>query len=227
MSNGALWLIKIIQPLISLAFRKIDQIKMIEIQTRIFSDNQRKFSQAGYVYAQTIDNQISGLIAAGRLLENAVIEKIAIVDGETDHGATGYLWCKDKLCAMEIYAEKIEKIEMPKNVGINTLSESEYLISHAKNMGWRSIYISTAPFHQLRALMTCISVAIKIYPELRIYSAPGTYQNWNEYAIHSQGVVGDTRKNLLSFEIAAIARYTKKGDILSADKILKYLDDIS
>lgn len=213
---------KLIQPLTQILFSKIPEVELLRLQTRILCDYRTKKVDAVYVYAQTFDNQDSGLKTATALVKKGLANCVAIAEGETEHGAAGFTYCTETLCNLGLLMTNICQI-LPYNTAVNTLSEAKILVKYAKKHGWKSIYISTTPFHQLRAFITTISVVIKEYPELKVYSAVGDTQDWSKDVLHSQGEVGGTRENLITMEYGAIARYTKKGDLLPIYRILDYL----
>ena len=72
--------------------------------------------------------------------------------------------------------------------------------------------------------MTTVRVALAEYPELKIYSFPGNALPWNEEVMHSQGRLTARRSDLIEAELARIDRYFQKGDLISFDKVLEYLD---
>ncbi len=216
--------LKILQPFIRKMFSKLPVTPIVELTARIFADYKPNVL-AVYVFQQTVENQDSGILAAVRMIKSFRVKTIAIIDGETDHGATGFTHCERRVYDMGIESKCVTSIYMDKKIGVNTLSEAEHVVRYAKKERWSKIYITSTPFHMLRIFITMVSVAVREYPELKIYSLVGETQNWNENVRHSQGVLVGKRKDMIAMELAAIARYTKKGDLLPVEKVLEYLND--
>jgi hypothetical protein len=72
--------------------------------------------------------------------------------------------------------------------------------------------------------MTSVTVVLKYYPEIRIYSHNGNPLSWLDTVVHSQGKTAGPRKTLITGEIDRILRYQKKGALASDATVLKYLD---
>jgi hypothetical protein len=85
------------------------------------------------------------------------------------------------------------------------------------------VFVVAAPFHQLRAFITTASVVLREFPELRVYNQVGTALPWGETVYHSQGTLQCTRGELIQSEMARIERYRRKGDLVSAEEISRYL----
>jgi len=83
--------------------------------------------------------------------------------------------------------------------------------------------VTSVPFHQERAFITMVSAATQAYPELRIYSHPGTALPWDEVVTHSQGTLTGTRAGLIAEERKRIDTYTARGDLVPRAEVLRYL----
>ncbi len=110
------------------------------------------------------------------------------------------------------------------DVRLNTRSESQALIRGAKVSGWKHIYITAPPFHQLRAFITAVSVALKEYPGLAIYNRVGKTMDWGEEIRHSQGESVGTRIGHIQKELKRIDYYHERGHLAPLDEVLKYLE---
>jgi hypothetical protein len=73
--------------------------------------------------------------------------------------------------------------------------------------------------------MTAITVVLREYPALKLYSHPAFTMPWQEEAVHSQGTLKATRSELIHMELERINKYQKKGDLASFDEILTYLNN--
>ena len=111
------------------------------------------------------------------------------------------------------------------NLSLNTLVESETLIGYAKQNGYSSLFVVAPPFQQLRAFMTAVTVALREYPELLLYSYPAVAMPWREEVVHSQGTLKATRSELIHAEFERIDTYQNKGDLASFEDVLAYLNN--
>jgi uncharacterized SAM-binding protein YcdF (DUF218 family) len=107
---------------------------------------------------------------------------------------------------------------------INTLIESQALVRYAKDQGVTSLFVTSPPFHQFRAFMTAVTVALNIYPELMIYSYPGSTLPWIETVTHSQGTLQAPRRQLIEVELMRIETYQTKCDLVRFESVLSYMN---
>jgi hypothetical protein len=71
--------------------------------------------------------------------------------------------------------------------------------------------------------MTTVSVALREFPELRVYNRVGMALPWHETVFHSQGTLACTRSDLIHRELERIERYQAKGDLASTAEVFDYL----
>lgn len=71
--------------------------------------------------------------------------------------------------------------------------------------------------------MTVVTVAMREYPSLKVYSYPGAPQPWDEVVTHSQGRLRGTRAELIAEEQKRIEKYTAQDELAPRAKILEYL----
>lgn len=177
-----------------------------------------------YCFGNTCDNQ-SSLLDAAAVFWRVWRSNILINRGETEHGYPGFeVW----------YKELRQRGVLPKNIipldaeviqrNVNTLSEAKALVDEAQRRRWGYIAISTAPFHQLRAFITTVSVLLKKYPMLQVYNQVGQELPWEETVRHSQGTLVATRRELVGMELGSILRYHHQGDLVSPKEILSYIE---
>ena len=195
--------------------------ELLEITTMILTDNAGVRAPAIYLVGQTSDNQNSIFNKGREFWRKGLVASILIDDGETEHGYPGFEAWKRELLRMGVTEETILPLKFDGN--LNTLTEAQALIRYARSREWKCIYISAAPFHQLRAFITLVSVVLREYPELAVYNAVGTHLDWFATACHSQGTLVATRQNLIRTELKKIYDYHLKGDLVSPAKILAYL----
>jgi hypothetical protein len=197
----------------------------IELLTRTLCDLRPKNPTNGaYLYCQTRGNQQSIFQSAQFLLNNSLTSKILILNTEAKSGYPGFNEWKQQLQQLGLSVEQIEGIKNKETSMLNTLIESEALVQFAKQRGYHSLFVVAPPFHQLRALMTAVTVTLREYPELLIYSYPGIAMPWQEEVVHSQGTLKAKRRDLIQEELERIEKYQDKGDLALFEQVLTYLN---
>ena len=197
----------------------------IELLTRTLCDLRPKNPTNGaYLYCQTRSNQQSIFQAAQFLLDNSLTYKILILNTNAKSGYPGFTEWKHQLQQFGLSAEQIEGVVNKESSMLNTLIESEAIIRFVKKHRYRSLFVVAPPFQQLRAFMTAVTVALREYPELLIYSYPGVAMSWQEEVIHSQGTLKAKRRDLIKEELERIEKYQRKGDLTTPEQVLGYLN---
>ena len=197
----------------------------IELLTRSLCDLRPKnLTNGAYLYCQTRSNQRSIFQAAQFLLNNSLTSKILILNTKAKSGYPGFAEWKQQLRQLGLSVEQIEGVNNKETSMLNTLIESEALIRFAKQHGYRSLFVVAPPFHQLRAFMTAVTVALREYPELLIYSYPSVAMPWQEEVVHSQGILKAKRRDLIQEELERIEKYQGKGDLALFEQVLNYLN---
>ena len=195
-----------------------------ELLTRILCDTLPPVTADGaYLFGQTEDNQESVFLSAQELVSHALVRRILISDAQPKSGYPGGQAWRAALMGLGISSKMIEEVPVEPTPTLNTLNEAESLMRHAKIKNYGSIIVIAAPFHQERAFMTAVSVAIREYSEWCVYSYPGHALAWDDEVVHSQGTVLATRTGLISGEQERIDKYQKKGDLGSYSQVLAYL----
>ncbi len=198
---------------------------MLELLIRILCDIQPATStDATFLFGQTEDNDTSVLTKAQQLLEANKTALILFMHTPPTNGYPGYESWKKALTKAGVVAHYIAGVPMLEAPILHTLIEAESLMTYAREQGFHSIYVTATPFHQPRAFMTAVTAALRIYPELKIYSQTGTSLPWLEEAVHSQGKTTGTRNQLISGEMERIEKYQKQGDLASVELVLDYLN---
>ena len=207
------------------AMDNISTRKMIEALVRILCDiRPDNTADAAYLYAQTQDNEHSVFLAAKRILEDSLAYRVVLLDTASNRSYRGFDIWRERLIELGIPGSRIIGTELGNTFSHNTLTESQALIKFAEKNNYESIILSAAPFHQLRAYMTAVRVVLAEYPKLKIYSFPGETLPWYEEVAHSQGSLTERRSKLIETELLRIEKYYKKGDLISFDNVLEYLD---
>ncbi|OGY98535.1 MAG: hypothetical protein A2855_00880 [Candidatus Liptonbacteria bacterium RIFCSPHIGHO2_01_FULL_57_28] len=187
---------------------------------RIFYGTVPEQIDALYLFGQTTDNQESEFRVARDLVHR--VGAMVVPDGPAECGYPGG----------EVFAAEVqnffpgEVVRMPL-VGdriTNTRSEARGLIALSLERGWRNVGLLSTRFHQLRAVMTVISAAVREDREgkVRFWSIPGVALPWYEKVIHSQGILRATRFELIGHELERILKY---DDILPPEHILAWMDN--
>lgn len=196
-----------------------------QLITRIFSETMPPGKiDAAYLYAETADQETSGLKTAAFLYAMGPAKRIALCGEPKGYGYPGAADWIGKLVTMGLPKKDIYLVPVSKKFPPSTHAEAFGLIPYAAKQGWKSVYVVAPPLHQLRAFVTTVSAIIKERSRLKAYSFPGLPQRWEEHVIHSQGVQKGARSELLAEELKKIEKYFKKGDLVSAREVLKYLD---
>ncbi len=200
-------------------------MKLLQLTVRVLCDVKCKNTADGvFLCSQTIDNQRSVFAAAKQLILDESARNLLIVESGPKDGYPGVDLWRNELLDLEIPQEVIHGVDLRSAASLNTLIEAEGMIAHAKIKRYKEIYIVASPFQQLRAYMTAVTVALRHYPDLRIYSYNGHSLSWMEEVAHSQGITKGLRKDLIAGELERIKLYQEKGDLASADAVTEYLD---
>jgi uncharacterized SAM-binding protein YcdF (DUF218 family) len=198
---------------------------MFELLIRILCDIQpATATNATFLFGQTEDNDASVLNKVQQLLASKQTDLALFMDTPPANGHPGFEVWKRSLLELGVDEKNIAGVPMPQVPVLHTLVEAEAVVTYARQHHFHSLYVTAAPFHQPRAFMTAITAALRIYPDLKIYSQTGTPLSWLEEAVHSQGKTKGTRKQLLAGELERIEKYQKQGDLASIEEVLAYLN---
>jgi hypothetical protein len=179
--------------------------------------------EGAYLFGQTRPNQESVFVTGKELVEQGRVQKLLISDCAPKSGYPGAVACRRAMIAFGIPANTIEEVPMEPTEILHTLIESQKVVRFARAQGYRRLMAVSSPFHQERAFMTMVTAALWEYPSLKLYSAPGAPQPWDEVVTHSQDKLRGTRAELIAQEQERIEKYTAQGDLAPRAAILKYL----
>jgi len=197
----------------------------IELLTRTLCETRFDGPVDGaYLYCTTIENQASVFQTARKLISHSVASRIYLLEAEAMSGYPGANQCRKRLREFGLSEEQIACIPIAGADSLNTLIESQALVRFFRDRGFRSLVVVSPPFHQLRAFMTAVTVALNLYPELSIYSYPGATLSWLSSVTHSQGTLKAQRRQLIQDELNRIQTYQIKGDLASFEDVLNYLN---
>lgn len=181
--------------------------------------------EALFLFGQTVDNQESTFDAAEHLYRRCPGLQILMLAGGPRSGYPGFDPWQRALTARGIAGNDIHPLPPADSPLLHTRIEALALIRHLQEKPYRRVGVVAAPFHQVRAFMTAISVALESACRARIYSFPGTAQPWLEAASHSQGALNGSRLDLIDQELQRIDTYQKTGDLAGTRAILAYLEE--
>lgn len=200
-------------------------MKILELTIRTLCDlHPETKADVAFLFSQTRDNQDSVFIAAQKLLHHRLARKLLIVQSAAKSGYPGHrIWLK-ALNQMGVSRNLIGMVDLQGPATLNTLIEARALIHHAQKKSIQKAYVVAAPFHQVRAFMTVVTIALQDYPEIRLFSYPGPPLCWQHAVAHSQGQLTAPRKGLIQAELDRIRIYQEKGDLASETAVLDYLD---
>lgn len=200
--------------------------KFVELLLRILCD---PLPQTGvdvvYLFGQTPDNESSAIQRGLELLKAGLAPLLAIPSGQPVSGYPGFEAWHQKLVQSGIDSNRIIKLSVDHpHHQMTTLDEANSLIGFALKSDWQKIIIISPPFHQLRSFITSVSTALRSYKNLRIYNAVGESLDWLGTALHFQGKLIAKRTTLIHEEWQRLEKYHQKGDLVSLEEILEYLN---
>jgi uncharacterized SAM-binding protein YcdF (DUF218 family) len=196
-----------------------------QLLIRVLCDTQPPaVTDGAYLFGQTTDNEESVFAAAGQLLTAMLTRRVLLAHTEPMSGYPGFKAWQQALHRQGIGNLQIEGVTGISSPMLHTLIEAEALVRFAKAQGYRSLYVVAPPFHQPRAFMTAVTAALRVYPDLQLYSYPGAALPWQAEVAHSQGQARGTRSELVAGELERIRTYHEKGDLASVETVLDYLN---
>jgi hypothetical protein len=181
--------------------------------------------EALFLFGQTADNQASAFDTAERLYRRTPGLQLLMLDGGARSGYPGFAAWRAALTARNIASDQIHPLPPADTPLLHTRIEAQALMDHLRQRPYRRVGVTAAPFHQVRAFMTAISVALEAGQPVRLYSCPGSPQRLWEPASHSQGTPNQQRRDLIAKELQRIDTYQEKGDLAATRTILAYLEE--
>ncbi len=119
--------------------------------------------------------------------------------------------------------EPVSRVSADNDI-LHTGFEAESLMVHAREKQYKHLIVTASPFQQPRAFMAAVTAALRVYPELYLYSQPGSTMPWKEEVVHSQGKVQAARAGLIAGEMTRIRKYHEIGDLASVEDVIVYLN---
>ena len=185
-----------------------------------------------YVFAETEDNAYSPLMKAVELANNGLTRSISISESGTGAGYPGFERYVEDLYSYGLPRDftvengKIRRIVVTGNP--NTLSEAQALVHDIANRGG-DLGVIAPPFHLVRAFMTAITALTHTAPETasskNMWAIKGTDQPPFQTALHSQGVLSNTRVGLEYGEMDRLKRYQAQdfGGMVKPKDVINYM----
>jgi len=187
-----------------------------------------------YVFCETEDNAYSPLMKAVELANSGYTKSISICDGPNSAGYPGFVKFVEHLYGYGLPKDfteaKIRRIQIAVAKDMNTLGEAKALVNDIANREG-DIGIIAPPFHLVRAFMTTITALTKSVPEVatskNIFAIKGIDQPPFQEALHSQGVVSDTRIGLEHGELDRLKKYQGSdfGGMIAPKDVINYLKE--
>lgn len=181
--------------------------------------------EALFLFGQTVDNQDTVFGAAEGLYRRYPGLQLLMLAGGPRSGYPGFNAWQKALITRGIAASDIHPLPPADSPLLHTRIEALALVRHLEKQNYRRVAVTAAPFHQVRAFMTAISVALDTACSTRLYSCPGSPQPMLEPASHSQGALSGRRRDLIALELQRIDTYQQKGDLAATRAILAYLEE--
>ncbi len=199
-------------------------LEATELLLRILADvRPAGVVEGAYLFAQTEPNQPSVFVAGREIIKAGLARKLLLSDCTPKSGYLGAAAYRQAMIESGIPAGAIEEVPMEPTEILHTRIESQKVVRFAKAQNYQRLLVVSSPFHQQRAFMAMVTAALREYPSLKLYSAPGAPQPWDEVVIHSQGKLRGTRAELIAEEQKRIEKYTTQDDLLPGEQILEYL----
>lgn len=184
-------------------------------------------ADALFLFGQTEDNQDTAFATAKLLLQENYTTNVLFLGTQPMSGYPGGASWFSTMHALGLPQKSLVQIQpVPANTDmLHTGIEANSMVKHALAQGYKKVIVTAAPFQQPRAFMAAATAAMRLYPELKIYSLPGKPLPWQEVALHSQGKTESTRAGLIAGEMKRIEKYSKHGDLASVAEVLAYLNN--
>jgi len=180
-----------------------------------------------YVFGQSIQNQPSSLNRAVVLWKKGIAPLVGIPELKPVQDCAGFAACRSTLLKQGVPKKSIIGVKMALNdFPPSTDAEASGLVKLAKKIGWEKIIITSPPIHQFRAFISTISAVNRDgLPDLKVFNCVGFPLEWCKQTVHSQGIETGLMKDLLiSGELVKILKYRSRGDLVSAEEALEYLN---
>ena len=182
-----------------------------------------------YTFGQAPQNTQQAIVEATAAWCAVEVTKVLFCGGEDCRDSFGRVLYSPKKYEELLLEEGIPSIQL---YGIlredpsHTHTEARQLALHCKKMKYRDVYVTGSVPHQMRAFAESIWATVNYYPELRVWSRPPHCgDNWHERIILSQSQEDPKpRIETLADELEKMKKYYQKGDLLSVEEMLAYLE---
>lgn len=211
------------------------ELEIIELVHRALQDNVPISADAVYLFGETPDNERSVIQRGTNLYSNKTVSLVALLERiqvpNRENQTPSWISSLEEsgvktadICVIPVPEDWSFDHGHPGTWPLNTNTEIVVAVRYAKKLGWKRLCVTAAPFHMVRTFVNTVTVALREYPELLVYSLSGKPLPWTEHVVHSMGVVTGARFELVASEIKRINRYHLKGDLASAREVLDYLN---
>jgi hypothetical protein len=177
------------------------------------------------MYGATVDNENSIFLRTQQLYREELAENVAFGTGGRLLAGPNYLPdYQEKLIQLGIPKKAIIPVQITAQLA-HTHTEAEAHISYAKEQEWKKVYLVGSFVHQFRVVVNTVSIVLKNYPKLKVFSQPGFRLPWMEENTLSQTSQKRKRYQDVEDEWKRIETYHAKGDLVSAPQVLNYLNN--
>ena len=178
-----------------------------------------------YVFGQTLRHQHSSLERAAQLFHQGIAPHIGIPDLEPSGGYAGINAWRAILRSEDVHEWGIiGVVEAVNDFPPSTDAEATGLVRLTKEKGWMTIVIISPQIHQFRGFISTVSAAMREGLDLKIYNCAGTPMYWCGSTVDSQGMTGQMKDLLMIQEWEEMDRYHAKGDLITVEQSLEYLN---
>lgn len=152
---------------------------------------------------------------AVRIFKSGLAKKIIISGGNIDNPPF--------TIPAKLLAEKVYKAKIPKNKVVieeksqNTYEQGSEVMKIVKKEKWKKIILVASHFHQPRAFLTFLKAMKKCGLKIQIFNSPARGLSW-----FKKNSLGLNRLQMLENEFEKIAKYGKKGELVSISEAISY-----
>ena len=137
--------------------------------------------------------------------------------------------CDKKLNILHTYSEAVALVHFMGQAGVYG-REHDDPAGASSDTARRPLRVGllAPPLHVLRSFVSTVSALYQadLQEKVSVFSVPGVAVDWRGEVVHSQGRIRGTRAHMLDSEIDRILRYSEKGDLVEAERVLEYLERV-
>ena len=208
-------------------------LDIFRLATLVMSDPVPAEVDSVYLYGHTSDNEVSILETGLALYKSGISGRLGICGGGPYVPPNGPPDAKVAYSGCAVWADWLVErgarrediYTIPRPPFSHTGTEAYRLVNLAKTREWRAVCVVANPMHMLRAFANTVACVIREYPELLVYTKPGTPFPWNKEVLSSQGnIFGSRLETGMENEWARLNKtWGNEYDVASAAEVLEYV----